>query len=64
MNKKETLEFVLNGLKEQFTELGSLMKITEGETSEIAQAKISTGNSMIIIATLLDNLKESKKTEG
>ncbi|WP_338630730.1 hypothetical protein [Clostridium baratii] len=60
MNKKELLEFIFNGLKDQFTELGSLMKIVEGETAEIAQERRATANTLFDVKKLIDELEKEE----
>lgn len=57
MNKKETLEFLINGFKEQFEELGKEIGV-DGHSAEVADVRLDTGAALL---SLIEKREEIEK---
>lgn len=57
MDKKEVLEFLINGLKEQFIELGKEIGI-DGHSAEVADVRLDTGAALL---SLIEKREEIEK---
>lgn len=60
MDKKEVLEFLINGFKEQFEELGKEIGV-DGHSAEVADVRLDTGVALLSLIEKMEEIEKDNK---